>query len=192
MTAASGQKTAEMPGATLHLGFDPLIQPVPIRKQTWTVAPKGTLANLHTSGITGQGLVSREAMDGILLQAAQTGAPTAAFLRGTFKCFFKPDWTSGQGPGRHATLAGFGQWKVPPNMTGYWGITMDPTGKQLQLGIQSTTRGETLIAAPIQFEKDRWVEIAVSYAPEGTWIHVDGVTHGPGQGVSFLPPDRAL
>ena len=42
-------------------------------------------------------------MDGILLQAAQTGAPTAAFLRGTFKCFFKPDWTSGQGPGRHAT-----------------------------------------------------------------------------------------
>ena len=89
--------------------------------------PEGTLANLHTSGITGQGLVSREAMDGILLQAAQTGAPTAAFLRGTFKCFFKPDWTSGQGPGRHATLAGFGQWKVPPDMTGYWGITMDPT-----------------------------------------------------------------
>ena len=192
MTAASGQETAGMPGATLHLGFDPLIQPVPIRKQTWTVVPEGTLANLHTSGITGQGLVSREAMDGILLQAAQTGAPTAAFLRGTFKCFFKPDWTSGQGPGRHATLAGFGQWKVPPDMTGYWGITMDPTGKQLQLGIQSTTRGETLIAADIQFEKDRWVEIAVSYAPEGTWIHVDGVTHGPGQGVSFLPPDRAL
>ena len=84
MTAASGQETAGMPGATLHLGFDPLIQPVPIRKQTWTVVPEGTLANLHTSGITGQGLVSREAMDGILLQAAQTGAPTAAFLRGTF------------------------------------------------------------------------------------------------------------
>ena len=66
-------------------------------------------------------------------------------------------------------------------MTGYWGITMDPTGKQLQLGNQSTTR-ETLIAADIQFEKDRWVEIAVSYAPEGTWIRGRGVTHGPGQG----------
>ncbi|MEL0061757.1 MAG: hypothetical protein VW711_16495, partial [Verrucomicrobiales bacterium] len=102
MTSASAQETAGMPGATLHLGFDPLIQPAPIRKQTWTVVPDGTLANLHASGMTGQGLVSREAMDGILLQTAQTGAPTAPFLRGPFKCFFKPDWTSGQGPGRHA------------------------------------------------------------------------------------------
>ena len=72
MTAASGQETAGMPGATLHLGFDPLIQPVSIRKQTWTVVPEGTLANLHTSGITGQGVVSREAMSVTSISTAGT------------------------------------------------------------------------------------------------------------------------
>ena len=106
MTAASGQETVGMPGATLHLGFDPLIQPVPIRKQTWTVVPEGTLANLHTSGMTGQGLVSREAMDGILLQATQTGPQLLRFFEARSNAFSNPIGQVGRG------LAGMPLWRV--------------------------------------------------------------------------------
>jgi hypothetical protein len=192
-TSGQGAVGPGEPGCTLHLAFDDtLLGPPQVHRPEWQVRPGGPLLNRQEKGISSQGLICREPFDGIVLEPLGPLQVADPFVRGTFQCWFKPDWNSGEGPGHHATLAAFGQWRLPPDLKGFWGITIDPTGRQLQFGAQSASQGVTYLVAPIAFSRGQWYRITVSFAPEGSWIHVNDVQHGPGQGVSFLPPVASL
>ena len=59
--------------------------------------PEGTLANLHTSGITGQGLVSREAMDDIRCKRLRPAPPLLRFFEARSNAFLSPIGQAGRG-----------------------------------------------------------------------------------------------
>lgn len=150
------------------------------------------LQSKFTPGMEGQALQSREATDGMILELDSNDVPTLPLVNGSIRFWFKPDWTSGEGPGGYGSLMSFGKWKAPPNMSGYWGLSLDPKGERIQFGAQSTEQGTTFIAASIKFTKGNWYEIVLSFDANASWIYIDGKAHGPGQGISFIPPDSAL
>ena len=143
-------------------------------------------------GMEGLALRSREPADGMILDLSSDDGPTLPFVNGSIRFWFKPDWNSGDGPGGYGSLMSFGKWNTPPNMSGYWGLSLDPKGERIQFGAQSEEEGKTFIATSVSFKKDNWYEIVLTYDANATWVYIDGKAHGPGQGISFIPPDSAL
>lgn len=144
-------------------------------------------------GLEKKGLRSRENQDGMILDLGKSGASTFSPLRGTVRFWFRPDWTSGEGPGGYGSFFSLGKWMSPSgNMKGYWGLSLDPKGERIQLGAQSTEQGDTFISAPLQFHQRQWYEITISYSEKKSWIYLDGKMFGPGKGVSIVPPPEAL
>ena len=143
-------------------------------------------------GIEGLALRSREPVDGMIFDLFSDEGSTLPLARGSMRFWFKPDWSSGEGPGGYGTLMSFGKWKAPPGMSGYWGLSLDPKGERIAFGAQSEDKGMTFIATSVSFKKDNWYEIVLTYDANATWVYIDGKAHGPGQGVSFIPPESAL
>ncbi len=143
-------------------------------------------------GIEGLALRSREPADGMIFDLFSDEGTPLPLESGSMRFWFKPDWSSGEGPGGYGTLMSFGKWKAPPGMSGYWGLSLDPKGERIAFGAQSKDKGMTFIATSVSFMKDNWYEIVLTYDANATWVYIDGKAHGPGQGVSFIPPESAL
>ncbi|MDG1893000.1 MAG: hypothetical protein P8L18_16980 [Verrucomicrobiota bacterium] len=155
-------------------------------------AEPAILPILVKKGLLGNALQSMESTDGMLTEWSARSGVSFPLHEGSVRFWFKPEWSSGEGPGHYATLLSFGAWNGPSQMTGYWGLTLDPKGQRLQFGAQSREEGTTFLAASARFKKGQWYEIILSYAPESTWLYIDGKPHGPGKGVSVLPSPQVL
>jgi len=158
--------------------------------------PTGTTVVLQpefVDGMENMGLRSREDMDGMILDLGTAGGSTFSPKHSSVRFWFRPDWSSGEGPGGYGSFFSLGKWMSPSGeMKGYWGLSMDPKGERIQLGAQSTEEGDTFISAPLQFTKNQWYDITISYSEKESWIYMGSKTFGPGKGISIVPPSEAL
>lgn len=129
-----------------------------------------------TPGIDGSGLSLIPDKPGAcfnLRGQESDGQFNLASNNGTIFLFFKPDWSSGGGPGQIAPLFSVGLWTADASY-GYWGLTFSPDGRELFLGIQKDGTTQRFLVTPIDWKSGQWHHIRLTYSPSYAGLFIDG------------------
>ncbi len=143
-------------------------------------------------GFSGRAPVFRKTGASLLMNATgNVGEPFFQLGEGSIRFRFRPDWSSGGGPGHWASFLSVGAWTPDPPTIGFWALGTNPSGDQLIFSGQQVGEGKTFLRVPIQFRAHRWYDILLVYSASATRIIVDGRELGPGSGVTIMP-DREV
>ena len=110
---------------------------------------------------------------------------------GQIRFRFRPDWTTGNGPGNWASFLSVGMWTPDPARVGFWALATNPKGNRLIFSGQKVGQGKTFFSVPIHFEKGQWYDILLVYSAFSSRVYVNGTEYGPGSGV-ITPPSSAV
>ena len=104
---------------------------------------------------------------------------------GTIRFWFQPNWNSGVGPGSEARLIEIGNKNSP---SGWWALTVNANGTQINFSSQGNATGSPLLTVPINWRAGDWHQLALTYCPSASGLYVDGqpVTSG-GVGAQSFP-----
>lgn len=111
---------------------------------------------------------------------------------GSVRFWYRPLWSSattslnGTGPGTSARLLEVGLWTSSATY-GWWCIYLNPQGTNLSFGGQADHHSVTYARAPIEWQSNRWYQIAVAYSQSNSFIYVDGKLAAEGSGVTRFP-----
>ncbi len=109
---------------------------------------------------------------------------------GSVLFWFRPDWTSanagGSGPGAWGRLIEMGDYSSALT-NGWWSLFLNANGDQLLFATATNDSCMTNLTANISWQTNVWYQIALTYAPTGSAVYVDGQLLAMGSGVSYLP-----
>jgi RHS repeat-associated protein len=107
------------------------------------------------------------------------GKPNVNGQVGTIRFWFKPAWSTGSSGGPGGTgIARLVQVGTDAT-TGYWYMGIIPDGSAIRLEGYVNGVTTTYLTASINWTAQQWHCIAVTYAPSGSLIHIDGVPSLP-------------
>jgi hypothetical protein len=113
----------------------------------------------------------------------EAGHTNVACASGAVRFWFRPDWSSGMGPGgntRLIELSVVGE----KDAVACWSLTVSADGSVLTLtGVEGS-----LFQAQIDWQAGEWHSVALNYGPKGSALFVDGRLAAQGAGVSGIPP----
>ena len=130
-----------------------------------------------------------------VVPAVDSGCTNFAGDAGTFRFWFKPDWSSvtpagGAGPGVVATLLELDA--IGKNdSANAWSILINPEGTLLSLVAQSDSHPTLLLQTEITWAANQSHLIALEYNSKETVLYLDGQIVAQGAGVSAVPADLA-
>ncbi|MCX7722212.1 MAG: LamG domain-containing protein [Verrucomicrobiae bacterium] len=109
---------------------------------------------------------------------------------GAIRFWFRPDWSSGVGPGDYARLLELVTESGKDTLV-WWSLYVSPDGRALYLSGQGSDGPADFIKAEIEWKSGQWHLIALSYDQKETFLHVDSELVGTGPGLPTLPPTLA-
>lgn len=154
-------------------------------RSSWKWKPEGDIE--WKTGFRGRGAHFSKQGVSVLVPLADQGDSGLDLREGSIRFRFRPDWSSGVGPGNWASFFSIGVWTPDPATIGYWALGTDPTGKQISFSGQEVGGGRTFLRVPFQFQADRWYDMLLVYSAASSRLFIDGVELGPGNGVSVKP-----
>jgi alpha-tubulin suppressor-like RCC1 family protein len=101
-----------------------------------------------------------------------TGRTNMASASGTIRFWFKPEWTTGTGPGAIAMLAEIGVASGRQSV-GVWSLQVSADGSALSLVAQSDSGPVQLLSTQINWQSGEWHLITLDYDPTGTAVFLD-------------------
>ena len=120
------------------------------------------------------------------------GNTNLSFSTGTMILFVAPDWASadatqqGTGPGQRAYFVAAGDWS-PGSPNGFFGLSTDPYGTNLNLWGMSNGVETTYVNTAISWSSNAWHALEVEYSPSNSFLYVDGQLAASGIGVTVVP-----
>ena len=117
--------------------------------------------------------------------------PNVDVQSGSLVFAFSPNWSSagmgGDGPGGTGQFFSIGQW-TPDAAMGCWNFSISADGSELMFVTQTNGFGMTNLVVPVSLSSNVWYQIALTYTPSSSIIHLDGSRVGTnGLGVSVYP-----
>ena len=103
---------------------------------------------------------------------------------GAVRFWFKPDWSSGIGPGNAGSLIEMGNQTVT---NGWWALVLNVNGSQLTFGTKTNGLAMTNLAATINWNSNQWHQIVLTYTPTNSVLYLDGQVSANGAGSIYYP-----
>ena len=130
-----------------------------------------------------------------VVPALDAGCTNFAGDAGTFRFWFKPDWSSvspdgGTGPGAVATLLELDA-VGKSDSANAWALLINPEGTLLSLVAQNDSQPTLLLQTEISWAANQSHLIALEYNSEETTLYLDGQVVAQGAGVPAVPVDLA-
>ncbi len=109
---------------------------------------------------------------------------------GAVRFWFRPDWSSGEGPGANAQLIGVGKRSADASY-GYWGAYVNPEGTHISFVTEAGGRKQRHVRAKIDWKEGGWYEILLAYTPSFVAVEVNDERLRPtGTGIAPIPPRK--
>jgi alpha-tubulin suppressor-like RCC1 family protein len=109
---------------------------------------------------------------------------------GSILFWFKPDWSSvsagGAGPGNWGRLIEMGHYN-PAFTNGWWSLYLSADGNQLLFSTSTNGSGTTNLTATVSWDSNDWYQVALTYAPTGSMLYVNGQLLAIGSGITCFP-----
>ena len=122
------------------------------------------------------------------------GLPNINCRNGTVRFWFKPNWSSttagGSGPGSMGRLLEVGE-ESTNAAYGQWVICLNTNGTELGFCTQGEGVSTTNVSGAISWISNQWHQIALTYTPTNSRLHIDGQIISDGTGVQHFPPAAA-
>ncbi len=113
----------------------------------------------------------------------ESGHTNVACASGAVRFWFKPDWSSGAGPGGPARLIELSAVGETDAVAG-WALVVSADGATLAL---AGLAGD-LVRAEIDWQAGEWHSVTLNYGPKGSALFLDGRLAAQGAGVPAIPP----
>jgi hypothetical protein len=98
---------------------------------------------------------------------------------GTIRFWFRPDWSSGVGPGQNGRMVELGN---QGNTNGWWSIQFTADGTRLMFISQTNGLAATNCSAVINWTSNQWHQLVLTYGVTNSSLYVDGAYVAGGTG----------
>jgi hypothetical protein len=119
-----------------------------------------------------------------------TGHTNITPLAGSIRFWFKPSWTSGAignaGQKFDGRLFEAASWTANQSIS-WCSLQFGANGESISFVAQSGDDQVELFRTPIQWQADQWHQVALIYAPQGTWLVLDGQFIAQGTTAALTP-----
>jgi hypothetical protein len=112
---------------------------------------------------------------------------------GSITFWYAPEWsTTNGGPGQWAQLMDAGEW-TPDASSGYWGLSVDPSGSNLLFSVQDGSGDSYGLFTPISWTTNYFHYISLTWSGTNVSLYLDGqqTTNDPG-GLNLWPGPEVL
>lgn len=110
--------------------------------------------------------------------------------QGAIRLWYRPDYSSGVGPGITATLlelvtASGNEREV------WWALVASPDGREVHLVCQTANGPESCLRAEVNWEVGSWHLLTIGFTPTNSAIFVDDQLQAVGEGLATIPKEVA-
>ncbi len=116
----------------------------------------------------------------------QDGLPNINVRQGSVRFWFRPDWSSGQGPDTEVPIIEMGA-KSEDRRHGWWSMHFHQKGRRIRLQVQGRGRTFTGFNHPIEWTAGEWHHVVATYSIGGSELWIDGVQVATGLGTIEFP-----
>ncbi len=113
---------------------------------------------------------------------------------GTVRFWFKPDWTSGSGPGENGRLMEIGYNPSSPFndvlidfTNGWWALIFNTNGTQLSFASAFNGVGGVNVSAPVVLISNQWNQVVLTYTATNSLLYFNGELAASGFGATNNP-----
>ena len=117
------------------------------------------------------------------------GTTNIFFPQGTIEFWFRPNWSSTNGPGTWGRLIEVGQ---SNSASGWWSIYVSPNGKTVNFSAQTNGLSTNYLSAQVTWASNVWHLIDLTYSDTNSALYVDGVVVTNGSGAVYWPAPTGL
>ena len=117
------------------------------------------------------------------------GTTNIFFPQGTVEFWFRPNWSSTNGPGTWGRLIDVGQ---SNSASGWWSIYVSPSGKTINFSAQTNGLSTNYLSAQVTWASNVWHLIDLTYSDTNSALYVDGVIVTNGNGAVYWPSPQGL
>jgi hypothetical protein len=110
--------------------------------------------------------------------------------RGAYRFWYQPNYSSGSGPGKPATLLQLvtAQGKAAEV---WWALVVAPEGDEIHLICQTESGPETCLRAAVQWEAGRWNLLTLAFTPTNSALFLNDQLAAVGEGLAPIPTQAA-
>ncbi len=110
--------------------------------------------------------------------------------RGAIRFWYRPDFSSGAGPGQTATLLELVTGKGKTEVV-WWTLDVSPDGNAIQLLCQAESGPTTCLSAEVKWEAGTWHLLTLGFTPTNSALFVDDQLAAVGEGMATVPKEVA-
>jgi hypothetical protein len=117
------------------------------------------------------------------------GNTNISVVQGTIEFWFKPDWSSGTGPGNAGRFIDVGHSNTA---SGWWSLYVSANGNTINFSAQTNGLATNYLSAAVSWTSNTWHLIDLTYTQTNSALYLDGALATNGNGVVYWPNADAL
>jgi hypothetical protein len=110
--------------------------------------------------------------------------------RGAIRFWYRPDFSSGAGPGKTATLLELVTAKGKTDAV-WWALVVAPDGNAVHLVCETESGPAACLSAEINWEAGGWHLLTVAFTPTNSALFIDDTLSAIGEGLATIPIEVA-
>jgi hypothetical protein len=110
--------------------------------------------------------------------------------RGAIRLWYRPDFSSGVGPGQPATLLTLATVKDKTELI-WWALVVTPDGSEVHLVCQAGSGPEACLSANVNWTNGNWHLLTVAFTPTNSALFIDDQLQSVGEGLTTIPNEVA-
>ena len=110
--------------------------------------------------------------------------------RGAIRLWYRPDFSSGAGPGQPATLLELVTAQGKTEAV-WWTLGVTPDGNEVHLVCQTDNGPATCLSAEVKWEAGTWHLLTLGFTPTNSALFIDDKLSAIGDGLATIPKEAA-
>jgi hypothetical protein len=110
--------------------------------------------------------------------------------RGAIRFWYRPDFSSGSGPGNTATLLELATSNGKTEAV-WWALVVSPEGNEVHLVCQTEKGAESCLSSKVDWEAGSWHMLTLGFTPTNSALFIDDQIAAVGDGLATIPKEIA-